>query len=84
MQYRVIQDHMSIEGVAWAFVSSQVDDRARAARIARAGFVEAILDHNPGLAALVARNGDVVPLGTIVTMPALPDNDEFTTVNLWE
>ncbi|NMM75566.1 phage tail protein [Rhodococcus sp. SRB_17] len=42
--------------------------------------VEAMLDINPGLAAL----GPVLPAGTLVTLPDLPTTPTRPTVQLWD
>lgn len=51
-------------------------------RIYRAGsgYVEAVLDANPGLTA------PILPAGTVITLPdvALPDADEVPVVTLWD
>ena len=45
-----------------------------------AGVVEAVLEANPGLAHL----GDVLPVGTLVSMPGLPAQPQRQVVNLWD
>lgn len=46
-----------------------------------AGVTEAVLDANPGLAAL----GPVIPHGTAVTLPdAAPQAEQRQVVNLWD
>lgn len=42
--------------------------------------VEAMLDINPGLAAL----GPILPAGTLVTLPAIPITPNRPTVQLWD
>ena len=42
--------------------------------------VEAMLDINPGLAAL----GPILPAGTLVTLPAIPITPTRPTVQLWD
>ena len=44
------------------------------------GTVEAVLEANPGLADL----GPVLPLGTEVLLPDLPDPTETPLVRLWD
>jgi phage tail protein X len=44
-----------------------------------AGTTEAILDANPGLAAL----GPIVPMGTKIIIPVPEVKDRATTQNLW-
>jgi len=46
----------------------------------QAGAVEAVLDANPGLAKL----GPVLPAGTIIELPVLPDPSRNGTVRLWD
>lgn len=43
------------------------------------GAVEAVLEANPGLAKL----GPVLPAGTLIVLPALPDTSQKSTVRLW-
>ncbi len=43
------------------------------------GAVEAVLEANPGLAGL----GPVLPAGTIIELPTLPDTSQKGSVRLW-
>lgn len=45
-----------------------------------AAVVEALLDINPGLAAL----GPILPTGTLVTLPDIPITTTRPTVQLWD
>lgn len=48
---------------------------------ATSGYVEAVLDFNPGLSAL----GPVLPMGTRVSLPDVrPAETEITLVQLWD
>ncbi len=47
----------------------------------RAGIVERVLDLNPGLAA----KGPVLPIGTLVQLPDLPQQiKQAATIKLWD
>jgi phage tail protein X len=44
------------------------------------GYVEAVLNANPGLAAI----GPILPIGTAVQMPELEKPAELPTISLWD
>jgi phage tail protein X len=75
---------LSVEDACWRYLRTALGDDEQAARLAASGFVEAAYERNPGLALAVAGNGDSIPVGTVVIMPAIEATAETETVNLWE
>ncbi|SHE79594.1 P2-like prophage tail protein X [Loktanella atrilutea] len=58
-----------------------VDQVCRTAYGDESGYVESVLDANPGLAAL----GLILPAGTRITLPDLPDQAKLIpVVTLWD
>lgn len=83
MAYRVRRPGKTVEELCFDWLKEQTGDHDRAARLAAGGFVEDTLSLNPGLAALQAESEDSVPVGTVIALPPLPEDDIRETVKLW-
>jgi len=74
----VAVEDATVEGICFEYAQAVLKDVRRAGRLA--GYVEATLDTNPGLAAL----GPILPLGTVVDLPEFVVSDKRTVVRLWD
>lgn len=72
-----LEDAM-IDLVCFEYALAHLADRRTAGKLK--GYVEMVLDANPGLAAL----GPVLPLGTVILMPQFIIVNESATVRLWD
>jgi len=77
-------DHATVESIVFEWLLAETGDRAKAARLAASGYVERVLDANPGLAALQAGNADSLPIGAEIVLPDMPAVWLKPTVKLWE
>lgn len=66
-------DYSSVQG-------DTVDAICRRAYGDESGFVEVVLENNPGLAAV----GPILSIGTVVQLPDLVRPAELSTISLWD
>lgn len=72
-------EDMTLDLVCFEHALSVLRDRRAAGRLN--GYVEAVLDANPGLAA----TGAILPLGALVRLPEFRlDDESVQTVRLWD
>lgn len=71
---------MELPGTYSSVQGDTVDMICRRAYGDESGFVEVVLENNPGLADI----GPILPIGTMVNLPDLVRPAELSTVSLWD